>query len=147
MSIIHHQVDALCMGALIIVLLNDGLLMIFVFLYNWMILHTSILKFVWWSFLSRFLLLAISITISPCSLLLLHFCAMVYCTLIYQACQVTSFFSFQVLMQVTFFYLLLLVTLLHWRLTDMQYIALLCAPMSQVFSEEEWRAAINMKKM
>ena len=89
---------------------------------------TFILKFVWWSFLSRFLLLAISFTISPCSLLLLHFCAMVYYTLIHQVCQVMSYISFQVLIQVIII-LLLLVTLLHWRLTNMQYIALPCAPM------------------
>merc|ERR1712194_842810 len=60
---------------------------------------TSILLFIWWS---RFLLLAVTLTISPCSLLLLHFCAMVYCTLIYQACQSISFISFHVLIQVTF---------------------------------------------
>ena len=88
---------------------------------------TSILKFGWWSFLPRFLLLAIPITIAPCSLLLLHFCAMVYCILIYQVCQVTRHISFKVLIQVTLI-LLLLVTLLCWRMIHMQYITLLCAP-------------------
>ena len=88
----------------------------------------SFLKFDWWSYLPRFLLLAISITISTCSFLLLHFCATVYCTLIHQVCQTTSYISFQVLIQVTFI-LLLIVTLLHWRLPDMQYMVLPCAPM------------------
>jgi len=79
-----------------------GLLLLFFFRYNfnWYYIYSDINLVV---FPSRFLLLAISLTISPCSLLLLHFCAMVYCTLIYQACQVTSFISFQVLIQVTFF--------------------------------------------
>ena len=89
---------------------------------------TSILKFIWWSFLSRFLLLAISITISLCSLLLLYFYATVYYSLVYQVCRVMSDISLQVLIQFTFI-LLLFVTLLNWRLTDMQYIALLCTPM------------------
>ena len=53
---------------------------------------------------------------------------MVYCTLIHQVCQVTSFFSFQAFIQVTIIFLLL-VTLLHWRLTDIQYIVLPCTPM------------------
>jgi len=79
-----------------------GLLLLFFFRYNfnWYYIYSDINLVV---FPSRFLLLAISFTISPCSLLLLHLCAMVYCTLIYQACQVTSFISFQVLIQVTFF--------------------------------------------
>ena len=92
---------------------------------------TSILKFVWWSFLSRFLLLGISITISPCSLLLLllHFCAIVYCTLIYQVCQVMSYISFQVLIQVIFILFIAAHHSLHWRLTVMQFIPLPCALM------------------
>merc|ERR1712161_20371 len=74
-------------GAISFILLSIGLLMILFPFHND---TTPILRFVWWSFLSRFLLLAILLIISTCSLLLLHLCAIVYCTLIYQVCQVTS---------------------------------------------------------